>query len=131
MSRILAGLSAVCMLVGISMAIAPSSIIGAIDWTSPTGQQIAAPLRIAFGALLLAAASKSRFPRTIRGLGALLAAAGVVIWFLPADTWRSLAEAILVRPPVPLRIMGSLPNFALAAALFYAARPRPSDSVQA
>jgi hypothetical protein len=131
MSRILAGLSAVCMLVGMAMAIAPSSILGAIDWTSPTGQRVAAPLRIAFGVLLWASASKSRFPRIIRGFGALIAAAGVVILFLPADTWRTLTEAILVRPPVPLRIMGSLPNFALAAALFYAARPRPSDLTQA
>ena len=113
---------------GLGLALSPDLIIGGVDWTSPTGQRVAGPLRIGFGIGLLLGAPSSRFPRVIRASGMLVVAAGLVILLLPDELWKSLTEAILLSPPAPLSIIGSLPNFAVAAALFYAAKPESAVS---
>ncbi len=123
MSHILVVLGAICLLQGTVIALSPDTILGAIDWSSQSGQRIASGVRVVSGVLLFIAASASRFPRGLRALGAIVALGGLISLFIPLQLWQSIIDAWIVHPPIPFRLWGSLPNVLLAGVLLYATLP--------
>jgi len=100
----------------------PATLLGWVQraWRSRAGLSLAAGFRAALGVLLLAAASETRFPRLIGGLGVLSLLAAVSIPFLGYERLRKLVEWWLTRSEGFVRGW-SLVTCAFGAFLVYAA----------
>lgn len=83
--------------------------------TTPIGIYVAAGVRLAIGAILLAAAAQSRFPKILRVLGTLALIGGIATLFVGASGAQAIARWIATSGMTPVRIFGV---FALAIGSF-------------
>ena len=96
----------------------PSGIMDFAKWSfTPNGLYIAAGIRVLFGLILLVGAGKTATPKIVRGIGAILVAAGLATLFLSAETTQRVAGAWLENGEDRVRISACLP---LAVGLFLA-----------
>lgn len=78
---------------GVLGVVAPTALMEAMGFAlSEVGLYAAAAFRIAFGLVLIAAAPAGRLPRTLRVLGALVVAGGVVTPFLGLERARAMVD---------------------------------------
>ena len=84
----------------------PASLMSLVErpWTSRTGFYVAIAVRAAFGILLVAAASSTRFPWAIGALGVLSLIAAVLIPVLGYDRIRRFVAWWVARPTGVVRI---------------------------
>jgi hypothetical protein len=87
-----------------------------------------AVVRVAIGSLLLAVASTSRAPKTLRVLGAITVIAGIVTPFLGVTRVQAMTDWIVQQGPGFLRLAGVL-ALAIGGLVAYtcAPAPRPRD----
>jgi ABC-type uncharacterized transport system permease subunit len=104
-------LIAVLMIVlGLTGVFWPSGIMDFAKWSlTSTGLYIAAGIRIVFGLILLVAANKTATPKIVRGIGAILVAAGLATLFLSAETTQRFASSWLENGEDRIRISACLP----------------------
>ena len=111
------------VLLGVSVAVSPEWILST-DWGSRRGLLFAAGIRVVVGVVLLFAARTTEYPRTFRVFGTVALVAGVIMPFVPLDSWAEYMRWWTVENTSLFRWI-----FATAATLFgafvvYAALPR-------
>ena len=80
-------------LIGIVGMMDPALLLYATSFTiTSPGLYIVAAIRIAFGLVLIGAATASRMPRTLRILGAFIILAGIVTPFFGVERIRNIVE---------------------------------------
>jgi hypothetical protein len=125
MSRLVIGLGALFVLMGLSIAVAPEWLASSVDWASSSGQYAAAGVRAAMGLLLIVSASSTRYPKGLRLFGAVVLAAGIGIAFIPSESWAALMRWGFVEHAALYRVGGALGGVLLGAFLVWvAAAPR-------
>lgn len=90
---------------------------------SPVPLYVVATVRVAFGVVLWIAASGSRMPRTLRTLGFIIVAAGLLTPFFGAERSRAVFDWWTQQPLWFMRSWAMLPII-LGAFIFWAVRPR-------
>jgi hypothetical protein len=75
---------------------------------TPAGLYVVAALRIIIGLVLLGASAASRTPRTLRVLGIVALAAGVMTPFLGVERARAIMNWLLAPGPVVMRLWALL-----------------------
>ena len=100
----------------------PASLIAFVErpWRTRAGLYVAIVIRTILGFLLVAAASSTRFPWAIGGLGALSLIGAVAIAVLGFDRMRSFIAWWVARPPAFVQAW-SFAACAFGAFLIYAA----------
>jgi hypothetical protein len=100
----------------------PAALVGLVErpWRSRAGLYLAVAFRAALGVLLIAAASSTRFPWVIGGLGVLSLVAAVSLPFLGYERLRRFVEWWVARPGGFVRGW-SIVACAFGAFLIYAA----------
>ncbi len=79
--------------VGLWALILPRGLVDFADlFLTSTGLWVAVALRIGVGTLLWVAAPESRFPRTLRILGALFVASGIALPMVGLSRMQAIAE---------------------------------------
>ena len=103
--KVLALLVAVLMiLLGVSGLAAPNRLLSIAEYTAtPGGLYVVAAIRLAIGIILLAAASGSRFPKTLGVLGALALIGGIATLFLGVDRARAIADWVSAQGMIVIR----------------------------
>lgn len=74
--------------------------------TTPTGLYVVAGIRLAIGAILLALASRSRFPTILRVLGVLALLGGIATLFLGTERARAIVSWMTGYGTTPIRGFG-------------------------
>jgi hypothetical protein len=90
---------------------------------SPVALYVVAAVRVAFGVVLLIAASGSRMPRTVRILGIIIVVAGVLTPFLGVERSQAIFDWWSQQPAWFMRLWAALPII-LGCFVFLALRPR-------
>jgi hypothetical protein len=109
---------------GILGIVAPTLLLSVAAFAlTEVGLYVAAALRVAFGLVLIAAAAASRFPRTLRILGALIVIAGIITPFFGVERARAMVDWWSAHGPTFMRGWAAL---AVIFGLFiiYAVGPR-------
>jgi hypothetical protein len=115
--------AAITILGGLGL-VAPSALLSIAEmFLTRQGMWLAAALRVVLGSALLVAAPRSRFPRALRVIGAVIVVAGVATPLIGLERARAIFEWETARGPAAMRIPAT---FALAMGLFlgYATAPR-------
>jgi hypothetical protein len=86
-----------------------------------------AVVRVAFGVLLFLVAPASRWPRTIRVVGAVIALAGLATPFLPTSALVDALTWFAENGTDLFRVLAIVP-IVIGALLAYAINPRPAPS---
>jgi len=86
---------------------------------TPTGLYAAAALRMIVGIVLVAAASSSRMPNTLRVTGGIIALAGLATAFVSVDRVRAVLDWLAAQGPtfvrLPFIIVTAIGAFILSA----------------
>jgi hypothetical protein len=92
--KVLAFLVALLMiLLGVTGLLGPNRLLSIAEYAAtPGGLYVAAAIRLAIGIILLGAAAGSRFPNTLRVLGALALIGGIATLFLGVERARAIAD---------------------------------------
>jgi hypothetical protein len=90
---------------------------------TPTALWVVAVVRIAVGIVLVASAQRSRAPRTLRILGAVILVAGLITPFFGVERARAIMDWYLAHGPGLMRAVFAL-LFGLGLFVIYAARAR-------
>ena len=75
---------------------------------SKVGIYAAAALRLAFGIVLIAAASASHFPQTLLVLGVITIVAAILVPFIGIKRLRALVDWWIARPPGLIRAWAAI-----------------------
>jgi hypothetical protein len=125
MARVAIALSIAVSALGAIGVLSPSTLLAiGSEFATPIGLFVAAAIRAAFGVVLVLAAPASRAPRTLRVVGLVIFAAGVITPFFGADRaraildWWSAQGSLLLHFPPALAL-------ALGCSLIYLLSPRP------
>jgi hypothetical protein len=126
MVRVALVLSIAVAVVGTIGLFSPATLVAiGGEFASPVGLLVAAAIRVAFGAVLILAASASRNPRAIRILGVVIVVAGLITPFFGVerarailDWWSSQGAVLTHIPPAVV--------LALSFILIYLLSPRRS-----
>jgi len=119
-------LSIVIAVVGAVGIVVPTSLLATAGlFLTPTGLYAAAALRLVLGTALVVAAPASRAPQTLRSLGVVIIAAGLVTPLLGVDRARAIVVWWTAQGTAFMRVWAGV---ALAFAMFlaYAVAPRRS-----
>ena len=88
----------------------PAGLTDFAKWSfTPKGHYIAAAVRIVFGLILLVGAGKTATPKIVRGIGAIILAAGLASAFLSVETTQRFASSWLENGEDRVRISACLP----------------------
>ena len=74
-----------------------------------TGMYVVSAVRVVLGALLLAAASATRTPKTIRVIGLVILVVGIAGAFIPTERALAMKDWLVNRGPDTFRIAACLP----------------------
>ena len=111
-------------LVGVVGVAAPSALLSAAQYsTTPGGLYVLAALRIGIGIVLIQVAPSSRAPKTIRALGAIGVAAGVITALVGADRARAVLAWEIAQGTTLIRI-GALLALAFGSFIVFAVTSR-------
>ena len=91
---------------------------------TPAGLYVIAVLRMAIGMILLAAASRSRFPKVLYLFGALAIVGGFATLFLGIERARAIADWASFQGAIVIRLFG-LFALALGSFIAYATSNKP------
>jgi uncharacterized membrane protein YoaT (DUF817 family) len=114
--------------IGIVGLVDPALLLDATRFTlTSLGLYIVAAIRIAFGLVLIGAATTSRMPRTLRILGAFIVLAGIITPFFGVERTRTIVEWWSAQSTAFMRTWVSL---AVIFGLFiiYVVTPRRRDT---
>jgi hypothetical protein len=93
MRRVAIAFGVVIAFIGIVGLVDPALLLAATSFTlTSLGLYIVAAIRIAFGLVLIGAATTSRMPRTLRILGSFIVLAGIVTPFFGVERIRMIVE---------------------------------------
>jgi ABC-type uncharacterized transport system permease subunit len=110
MKKLILLIAALMIVLGLTGVFWPLGITDFAKWSfTSTGLYIAAGIRIVFGLILLIAANKTATPKVVRGIGAILVAAGLATLFLSAETTQRFASSWLENGEDRVRISACLP----------------------
>ena len=116
----------VIIVMGVVGVVAPDTVMAMRREYGATGIYIVGAIRVALGFLLILVAPASRMPKTMRVLGVLVCAQGLIqvvgLPFLGLDRARAVLEWEAM-PPALLRV-GALVALAIGVFVAYAVRPR-------
>lgn len=92
-------------LLGVWGLLQPQPLLALVDkvWTRQSGVYLAVIIRLLFGVALLAAASESRFPVFISGLGIFVVIAALLVPLLGMTRIRGLVDWWKARPAWAIR----------------------------
>jgi hypothetical protein len=113
--------------IGLWALIQPHGLVDFADlFLTSAGLWVAVALRIGVGTLLWVAAPESRFPRTLRILGALFVVSGVALPIVGLARMQAIAEWGAALDPLWLRAVALLTT-GIGAFLIVAVMPRKSE----
>ncbi len=124
MAKLVTVLGVVFVLVGLWVAVLPEQLVSMVDWESRSGLNLAASTRVITGLVLMALAPVTRYPKGLRIFGALILLVGLVLFFVPLETWAGLMRFWLVEQLPAYRVGGAMVGVLLGAFLIYASLPR-------
>ena len=111
--------------VGAVGIVAPSLLLVVARHPVTAGElYLIAVVRIGVGSLLLAVAAASRWPKTLRVLGALTLVAGIVTPFLGVPRVQAMTDWIALQGPGFLRL-AAVVALAIGALVAYTCAPAP------
>jgi uncharacterized membrane protein HdeD (DUF308 family) len=117
----------VIIVMGVVGVVAPDTVMAMRREYGATGIYIVGAIRLALGFLLILVAPASRMPKTMRVLGVLVCAQGLIqivgMPFLGLDRARAILEWEAMLHPALLRI-GAVVALATGGFIAYAVRPR-------
>ena len=123
--RVLArGVALIIAALGVLGVASPSLLLDMVrPLLSPVPLYVVAAVRVAFGVVLWIAAAGSRMPRTLRTLGIVIVAAGVLTPFFGAKRSQAMLDWWSQQPLWFMRTWAVLP-IVLGCFVFWAVRPR-------
>lgn len=95
------------LILGVMGLLVPQRLLAAAQFaTTPTGVYVAAGVRFAVGIILLAVASRSRWPKVLRVLGILGVLGGVATLLLGGERARTIVDWLSAQDPILVRAFG-------------------------
>ena len=128
MSKVARGLGNFFILIGVWVTISPESLFSVVNLESRGGLYAAAAFRLFFGLVLVLAARTSRAPTAFRILGGLTILVGLVLPFIPIDSWVKLIRSATGENLAVYRFAGGGMGILLGSFITYAALPQRSDA---
>ena len=123
MSKPVAALGGIVILMGLWIAVFPEQLVSVVDGESRAGLYTAASIRIITGLLLIFSASATRYPGGLRIFGALVLLVGLILPFVPLELWAGLIRWWLVEQRVVMRVGAGVGGVLLGGILVYASLP--------
>lgn len=123
MSRPVAALGGLVIVMGLWIAVFPQHLMSVADWESRAGLYIAASIRIVTGLFLIFNASATRYPRGLKIFGGLVLLAGLILPFVPLELWTGLIRWWFVEQRVAMRFGAGVGGVLLGGFLVYASVP--------
>ena len=115
------------IVLGVTGIILPHRLLSIAEFTvAPAGLYVTAAVRLVIGIILLAAASRSRFPKVLYVFGALAIVGGFTTLFLSVEQARAIADWTSSRAAIVVRLFG-LFALALGSFIAYATSNKPFE----
>lgn len=124
MSKPVAALGGLVILMGVWIAVLPEHLVSVVDWESRAGLYAAASIRIITGLLLIFSAPATRYPGGLRIFGALVLLVGLSLPFVPLELWAGMIRWWFVDHRVAMRIGAGVGGVLLGGFLVYASVPK-------
>ena len=107
------------IVIGIGGLISPDSVttVRRLYFATPVGLYAAGAVRVAMGLVVILCAARSRAPKTLRALGAVMCMQGLAATFMGPDHARAILEWETMQGTALLRVGAAV---ALAAGVFLA-----------
>jgi hypothetical protein len=116
--------SLVAIVAGVVGLVAPESLLTlGRSVTTPLGLAVIGSVRIVIGLILMGSAPDSSMPRTLRVVGALVAAAGLATPLVGVDRTRAILDWEAAQGPSFIRAVASL-VLAIGGLIAFAVRPK-------
>lgn len=113
---------------GILGIAAPTTLLDVAAFAlTEVGLYVAAAFRVAFGMVLIVAATASRLPRTLRVLGVLIVIAGLITPFFGVERAQAMVDWWSAQGTLFMRAWAALPVI-LGLFTIYAVTPRRVDA---